>query len=198
MVGDGVAPDVLAQGGSSQNFLLPNGTFFFEIILFALLFFLFSRFIVPPIRQALADRAERVRQTQRDRAKAEEQYDAAAKRHAEALQEARNSASSIRDEARASARATAEELRADANRDVSALRERGERDLEEQRSRVRSDLHAQLPDLSRTLAERVLGRGLSDEERARSTVEEYVGTLDGSSSRDTVSSGTGSAGTEER
>ena len=102
---------VLAQGGGSQNFLLPNGTFFFELILFIVVFYLFAKFVIPPIRKAIEDRAERVRQMQRDREEADEKYQAAENKHAEVLAEARNEASSIRDEARATAREQAAEQR---------------------------------------------------------------------------------------
>ena len=56
---------VLAQGGGSQNFLLPNGTFFFELILFVVVFILLAKFVVPPIRKAMEERAERVRTQER-------------------------------------------------------------------------------------------------------------------------------------
>ena len=175
---------VLAQGGGSQNFLLPNGTFFFELILFVVVFFLLAKFVVPPIRKAMEDRAERVRQTQRDREEADEQYRAAENKHAEVLAEARNEASSIRDEARATAREQAAEQRAQAEREISEVRERGERELAEQRSRAEGDLQEKLPDLSRTLAERILGRSLSDDGSARSTTESYVRSLNSSESSD--------------
>lgn len=164
---------------SSQNFLLPNGTFFFELLLFIVLFFLFARFIVPPIRQALEQRAERVRQTQREKEEADEQYAAAERRHEETLAEARRAASQIRDEARASARGTAEELRGQAESEVASVRERGDQELADQRSRVRQDLHGQLPELATGLAERILGRSLSGEHGR--TVDDYVSSIDAGS-----------------
>lgn len=187
---------VLAQGGSSQNFLLPNGTFFYILILFAVVFFLISKFIVPPIRQAMAERAERVRQLQRDREEADEQYRQAENRHAQVLSEARNEASSIRDEARGTAREQAAEQRGQAEREIAEVRQRGERELEQQRTRARGDLQEKLPDLSRTLAERILGRPLSDDASARSTTESYVRSLDSSGSSPASTVAAGSATTE--
>ena len=185
---------VLAQGGSSQNFLLPNGTFFFELILFVVVFVLLAKFVVPPIRKAIEERAERARQTQRDKEDADEKYEAAQRRHAEVLSEARNEASSIRDVARATAREQAAEQRGQAEREISEVRERGERELEQQRSRARGDLQEKLPDLSRTLAERILGRSLSDQEAARSTTQSYVRSLDPSESSSNGAATTVAAG----
>jgi F-type H+-transporting ATPase subunit b len=164
---------------SSQNFLLPNGTFFFELILFVIVFALFARFIVPPIRRALEQRAERIRQAQREKEEADEQYAAAERRHDETLADARRSASEIRDEARASGRGTAEELRGQAESEVASVRERGDQELADQRTRVRQELHGQLPELATGLAERILGRSLSGEHRG--TVDEYVSSIDAGS-----------------
>ena len=40
--------DTLAQ---NNNFLLPNATFFVELVLFLILFFVVARYIVPPLTQ---------------------------------------------------------------------------------------------------------------------------------------------------
>jgi len=82
---------------------------------------------------------------------------------------------------------------------VAEKREQGDRQLAEQQAQVRSDLQAQLPDLSRALAERILGRSLSDDDRHRTTVDEYVrGLPDARQGSETVSSGTQNSMTESR
>ena len=57
------------------------------------------------------------------------------------------------------------------------------------------DLQEKLPDLSRTLAERILGRSLSDEGAARSTTESYVRSLN--SSESSGSSGTAASSSSD-
>ena len=162
VIGESGSVEFLASGGS-QNFLLPNGTFFFELILFGVVFFLISRYIVPPIREALAARSERVRQTQADRDEAERKRAETDRRRHEILSEARSSATSIREEARASARSTVEQRRTEAEEQVAQRRSEGESALAEERSRVWSDLEGRMPELSTTLAERILGRRLSED-----------------------------------
>lgn len=197
VVGQPAAAELLAQEGqesiSDKIFLIPNGTFFYELLLFIVVFFLFTKFIVPPIQKAIADREERRKQAQRDKEEADERYAQAQREHQEHLHEARSSAASIRDEARASARGTSEELRADAERQVAEARERGERELAEQRSRVQSNLQGELPDLAGTLAQRILGRPLHDDASVRATSEQYVSSLRGS---EPASASTGSSGSE--
>lgn len=195
MVGDG-ATEVLA---TSQNFLLPNATFFFQLILFAIVFIVLSRYIIPPIRAAMAEREERVRRAQEEKRKADEQFEQAREHHRQTLSEARGTASGIRDEARASAREEARELREQAEREVADVRERGEQELAEQRERVRSDMEDQLPELSGSLAERILGRSLSDDDGRRSTIDGYLRDMRGESSESTTETAgaTTGAGTEE-
>lgn len=174
--------EVLAQESISDRiFLIPNGTIIYELILFSVVFWIFAKFIVPPIRQALTDREERVRQTQRDNEEADQRYAEAKRRHDEVLAEARSSASSIRDEARASGRETADGIRGEAEREVATKREQGERELAQQRSRAREQVNAELPSMASTLAERILGRSLSDPAARRATTDEYLASIGESS-----------------
>lgn len=48
--------EVLAQSEGGNNFLLPNGTFFVELIIFLLVLFVIWRFVLPPVQKAMADR----------------------------------------------------------------------------------------------------------------------------------------------
>ena len=51
--------DVEADG----NFLIPNGTFFAELLIFLIVLGVIWFFVVPPIRKVLSEREERVKQT---------------------------------------------------------------------------------------------------------------------------------------
>ena len=51
--------DVEADG----NFLIPNGTFFAELLIFLIVLGVIWFFVVPPIRKVLAEREDRVSQT---------------------------------------------------------------------------------------------------------------------------------------
>ena len=48
-------------GGGTQNFLVPNATFFVELAAFLLLFYLLARFVIPPINRAMTARQEAIR-----------------------------------------------------------------------------------------------------------------------------------------
>ncbi|MDT7607854.1 MAG: F-type H+-transporting ATPase subunit b, partial [Pseudonocardiales bacterium] len=46
---------------AADNFLLPNGTFFAELVAFLLMLFVFWKFVVPPLSESLRERQEMVR-----------------------------------------------------------------------------------------------------------------------------------------
>src|SRR4051794_28865112 len=88
---------------AEQIFLLPNGTIFVEIILFLIVVFIFTKFIVPPLAKAMRERQEMVRKQAEDREESALRLKQAQERYEAALAEARAEAAAIRDEARADA-----------------------------------------------------------------------------------------------
>jgi F-type H+-transporting ATPase subunit b len=151
----------IAQEQEKNNFLIPNGTFFVELIIFLIVMFIFFRFIVPPVRQALRDRNDMVTRQAEESRKASETFAAAEQRHQEALAEARAEAGSIRDAARADGQRVLDELRGRANAEVTQLRTEGEEQLAAQRAQAVSDLEPHLAELSRTLASRIVGENVT-------------------------------------
>jgi F-type H+-transporting ATPase subunit b len=147
----------IAQEQEKNNFLIPNATFIVETIIFLIVMFIFFRFIVPPIRQALKDRNDMVTRQAEESRKASETFAAADQRHQEALAEARAEAGSIRDAARADGQRVLDELRGQATAEVTRLRTAGEEQLAAQRTQVVSDLEPQVAELSRSLASRIVG-----------------------------------------
>ena len=45
----------------TNNFLVPNGTFWVELIAFAIMFFILAKYIVPPINRAMTARQDAIR-----------------------------------------------------------------------------------------------------------------------------------------
>jgi F-type H+-transporting ATPase subunit b len=150
-----------AQEQEKNNFLIPDATFIVETIIFLIVMFIFFRFIVPPIRQALSDRNDMVTRQAEESRKASETFTAAERRHQEALAEARAEAGSIRDAARADGQRVLDELRGQANAEVARLRTEGEEQLATQRSQAVDDLEPHLAELSRTLASRIVGEDVA-------------------------------------
>jgi F-type H+-transporting ATPase subunit b len=165
------------QLAAGNNPLLPNATFFVELIIFLIVLFVLWRFILPPIQNALKERHDTVQRTIDDNREANRQFTAAREKHQEMLGEARAESAKIRDEARAHGQAVLDEFRQRAQAEADEVRRAGEQRLAEQRDRVVADLRGQIGSMSETLAGRVVGTDVTAGGAHRAVVDEYLGSL---------------------
>jgi len=150
-----MAASQAAEGGN--NFLVPNGTFFFVLAIFLVVLGVIGTWVVPPILKVLRERDAMVHKTHEDNKKAAEQFEAARADYEEAMKEARVQASSFRDNARAEGRKVVDDARARAEQEVmSTLRVAAEQ-LKRERDAVELDLRSNVAGMSATLASRILG-----------------------------------------
>src|SRR5882757_3023386 len=82
----------------ASNFLVPNGTFLVELLAFAILVYIFGKYLIPPINRAMSARQEAIRtqfaeldEAKSDARKAEADYK-------EQLNNAKHEAARIREE----------------------------------------------------------------------------------------------------
>jgi F-type H+-transporting ATPase subunit b len=165
------------QLAEATNPLLPNGTFFVELIIFVIVLFVLWRYILPPIQKALKDRHDMVQRTIDDNRQATSQFAAAREKHQEVLAEARAESGKIRDEARSRGQVVLDEFRHRAQAEADRIRHEGERQLAEQRDQVLADLHSRVGTLAETLANRVVGADVTAGGGHRAIVDEYLGGL---------------------
>lgn len=141
----------------SNIFLLPNGTFFVELIIFFVVLFIMWRFVVPPITKAMADRQEMVRKQAEEAKQATEKFAEAQQRYQDLLGEARAEAAEIRDAGRAEGQRIIDELRQRANAEADQVIQRGADQLAAQRAEVLAQLRPHVGELAVSLAGRVTG-----------------------------------------
>ncbi|MDT7672812.1 MAG: F-type H+-transporting ATPase subunit b [Pseudonocardiales bacterium] len=163
---------------AADNFLLPNGTFFAELVAFLLMLFVFWKFVVPPLSESLRERQEMVRKLVENSEEANRRLTAAQRRYEQALAEARIEAARIREAARLDGQRIREELRAQALEEVARIQERGEMQLAAQRERVVRELRHEMGDLALQLAEKLIGYELAVDEHKRVLVERFLADLD--------------------
>lgn len=145
-----------AEGGTS-NFLIPNGTFFFILAIFLVVFGVIAKFVVQPIQKVLDERERMIAKTAQDNRQAAEQDAAAETDYRHELATARTEAGAIRDQARTEGRQVIDELRAQANDEVSEeLRQAGD-ELKVEGDALAPTLNASVETLSVDLANRILG-----------------------------------------
>ncbi|MFI9503563.1 F0F1 ATP synthase subunit B [Nocardia sp. NPDC052566] len=145
--------DVVAQG----NFLIPNGTFFVELLIFLIVLGVIWFFVVPPIRKVLAEREQRVAETASNDKEARRLFAEATEKYQSGLEQARTEAANIRDEARAEGRQILEELRAEAQAQSDAIFAETSAQLRAEADQVAAELRQTIEPLAQTLADRIVG-----------------------------------------
>ncbi len=173
-----------AEEGGTDNFLVPNGTFFAELLIFLVIFWVIGKYVVPPVKKAMTERQEMVRRQIEESREARERLDDADAKYREVLGEARTEAAKIRDEARAEAGKIKADLREQAEREVAQIRQRGEEQLATQREQVVRELRGEIGRLSVALAGRIVGESMEDEARRRGTVDRFIDELSAMSAAD--------------
>lgn len=143
--------------GETSNFLLPNGTFFFVLLIFLVVLGVIAKWVVPPVGKVLAEREAMLAKTAADNKEAAKQVDAARADYVQAMATARGEASGIRDEARTEGRNVVDAKRAEAGDEVGQQLGSANDELTQNAEATSSQLEASVGDLSATLANRILG-----------------------------------------
>jgi F-type H+-transporting ATPase subunit b len=165
---------VLAAG---SNFLVPNATFFAELLAFVIILGILWRYVLPPVTKALNER-EKIIRTQMEEAEATKVKLAATEAdYRTKLQEASTMAAQIRDEARTDAAAIREELLAKAREESDRIIAAGRNQLEAERAAIVRQLRTEVGTLAVDLASRIVGESLEDEARQRGTVDRFLSEL---------------------
>jgi F-type H+-transporting ATPase subunit b len=150
-----------------SNFLVPNGTFFVELIAFAIMFFIIARYIVPPINRAMTARQDAIRKEFSDLDEARADAKAAEEEFRAQIADARHEAARIREEAR-------EQAQAEAARIV----EHAHTQIEADRQQAVTSLRAEVGTLATNLAGRIVGEALEDQARQSRVVDRFLADLE--------------------
>ena len=146
-----------AEEGGQSNFLIPNGTFFFVLLIFLIVLGVIAKWVVPPISKVLREREAMVQKTTEDNRRAAQLRAAADADYRKVMATARREATNVREEARAEGRKIVEDARARANAEVSTILQQANQELTQQSLALTSDLQSSVETLAARLASRVLG-----------------------------------------
>ena len=145
------------SGGGTDNFLIPNGTFFYILAIFLIVFGVIAQFVVKPIQKVLNERDAMIAKTAQDNRQAAEQESSADADYRKELATARTEAGSIRDQARAEGREAVDQLRGAANDEVAGQLQKASEELSAESAALTPTLDSSAEALAVTLANRVLG-----------------------------------------
>jgi F-type H+-transporting ATPase subunit b len=169
--------------------------FVLVLIIFAILFFLVRKFVVPNFEKNFETRRDAIEGGLERAEKAQAEAQATLEKYQRQLAEARSEAAQIRENARAEAQRTIEELRTQAQEESARIIARGEEQLASQRQAVVRELRTEIGSLAVELSERIVQQRLSDDAQVSATVDAFLAGLeatDHAADASGVSSGTGS------
>lgn len=169
--------NLAAPGGGGNLFLIPNATFFVELVIFLIVLGVLWRYAVPPVKRAMDERREMVRRQIEESQQASKRLSEAEARYSKALAEARVEAAKIRETARADAQEIKDEMRQQAEQEVARIRERGEEQLAHQRDQIVREMRGELGKLAVTLAGRIVGESVAEDARRAGTVDRFLDEL---------------------
>jgi len=170
--------NIIAAGSDVNILRLPLDELIIGTLAFAIVFFALAKFAFPAISKTLEDRADaiegglaRAENSQAEAAAMLEEYRAQ-------LADARGEAANIRAEAQAEKTAMIETARGEAAAAAASVTERTQAQIEAERSQAMASLRRDVSELALTLAGKVVGESLTDDARARASVDRFIADLE--------------------
>ena len=165
---------------AESNFLVPNGTFFVELIAFGIIVYILGKWVIPPINRAMQARQDAIRDDFAELDEAKAKAEAAENEYREQLVEARHEAAKIREQAREEGALIIAEMRETAQAESERILQLAHQQVEAERRQVVAQLRTEVGTMATTLAGRIGGESLEDDERRDRTVERFLSNLESS------------------
>ena len=169
---------------ATSVFLIPNGTFFVELLVVAVILFLVTKYILPPLNKAMEGRQEKIRASLEAADQARAEAAAAADERAKVLSAARDQARDIV----ASAQATSDQLKAESGARGQAEYERivatASGEVVTARQRAIDEASARIGEIVFDLVTKIVGREV-DQSTHQDLVREAVAALNAEANKGT-------------
>ena len=149
-----------------------------SLVVFGLLFLLVKKFVVPNFEKTFADRTTAIEgglaAAETKQAEADEKLAELEKQ----LGDARHEAARIREEAREQGAQIIAEMRAQAQTESTRIVEHGKAQIEAERQHAVASLRSEVGALATSLAGRIVGESLEDDERSARVVDRFLADLE--------------------
>ena len=170
--------NIIAAESEVNILRLPLDELIIGTLAFGIVFFALAKFAFPAISKTLEARADaiegglaRAENSQAEAAAMLEEYRAQ-------LADARGEAANIRAEAQAEKTVMIETARGEAAAAAATVTERAQAQIEAERSQAMASLRRDVSELALTLAGKVVGESLTDDARARASVDRFIADLE--------------------
>lgn len=165
-------------------FLLPNGTFFVELLVFAVIVFIMAKYVLPPLNKAMEGRQEKIRASLEAAELARAEAAAAGDERAKVLAQARDQARDIV----AAAQALAEQVKSEAGGRGQAEYDRivdsANDEVATARQRAIEEASARIGEIVFDLVNKIVGREV-DQQTHQDLIREAVAALTAEAQRGT-------------
>ena len=153
-------------------------TFIGQLVGFAVIVWIITKFVVPPVRKLMNSQREAVRTQLEESAKATQRLAAADQYHAKRLEEGRNEARHIVDEARTDSVRIAEQLHVQAGVEAERIKVQGGQQVSLLRSQMIRQLRGDLGGDSVRRAAELVKAHVADPQNQSATVDRFLDELD--------------------
>ncbi len=168
----------------SSIFLLPNGTFFVELLVFAVIVIIMAKYVLPPLNKAMEGRQEKIRASLEAAEQARAEAAAAGDERAKVLAQARDQARDIV----AAAQALAEQVKSEAGGRGQAEYDRivgsANDEVATARQRAIEEASARIGEIVFELVNKIVGREV-DQQTHQDLIREAVAALTAEAQRGT-------------
>ncbi|MFV9510407.1 F0F1 ATP synthase subunit B [Tepidibacillus sp. LV47] len=143
------------------------GSFFFQILAFALLYILLKKYAFGPLVKVMTERQENIREQINMAVKNREEAERLLKEQNEAIQKARVEAQEIVERARVNSTKQADEIIESAKREAERIKEQAIQEIQHEREKAVQALREQVGSLSVLLASKILEKELDAKEQSK-------------------------------
>lgn len=149
-----------------------------SIVVFGLLYFLAKKYVVPNFEQTFAERTSAIEGGLQAAETKQAEADAKLAELEQRLAAARHDAAKIREEAREQGAQIVAEMRESAQEESTRIVEHGKTQIESERQQAVTSLRAEVGSLATSLAGRIVGESLEDDDRASRVVDRFLADLE--------------------
>lgn len=164
---------------ATENPLLPHASEIIASVVFlGILWFLMAKLVVPRFEATYEARTEAIEGGIEKAEKAQAEAQAALEHYQAQLAESRSEAAKIREDAKAEGAKIIAEMREQAQSEAARIVQNARNQMEAERGQVVSQLRNEVGGMATTLAGRIVGESLADDDRANRTVDRFLEQLE--------------------
>jgi F-type H+-transporting ATPase subunit b len=170
---------VIPLAGEELNPLIPHPIeIVLSIVVFGLLYFLVKKYVVPSFEATFSERTAAIEGGLQAAETKQAEADAKLAELEQQLSEARHEAARIREEAREQGAQIVAEMREQAQQESARIVEHGKSQIEAERQQAVTSLRAEVGTLATSLAGRIVGESLDDDDRSARVVDRFLADLE--------------------